>query len=86
MTDGELDSEKVEEIHKLVKKNNRMIRKMYDAQRRAAFFRLLDWVIIVILALIAYIYIEPYIDQLEDLYTKVQSVFEQIPSLNIGEE
>lgn len=77
MADNEIDNEKVEEVHKLVKKNNQMIRKMYDAQRRAAFFRLLYWMVIIILAVIAYISIEPYIDQFEDLYTKVHSTSEQ---------
>ncbi len=86
MTEIEVNSERVEEIHKLVKKNNRMIKRMYDAQRRASFFRFLDWIIIVILAVIAYIYIEPYIGQLEDMYTKVQGTLEEIPGLNIEEE
>ncbi|MFP4617056.1 MAG: hypothetical protein ACLFNR_02750 [Candidatus Paceibacterota bacterium] len=61
------------DVHELVRENNKMLRQMRDAQRRAGFFKILYWVIIVGVALIAYLYIEPYLDDLEALYTEAQN-------------
>ncbi|MGM0482473.1 MAG: hypothetical protein ACQEP6_01245 [Patescibacteria group bacterium] len=61
--------ERVEEIRELARENNKMLRKLYSAQRRSLIFTLFYWAVIVVLAVIAYIYIEPYLDRLEDLYT-----------------
>ncbi len=72
MSEYEGGDERIEEIYKLLKKNNRMVKRMYEAQRRAAFLRILQWVVIIFLAVLVYIYIEPYIVQLESLYDVIQ--------------
>ena len=69
---------KIDEIYKLVRKNNKMVKGMYDAQKRAQMFRLIYWIVIVVLAVMAYLYIEPYIEQTEELYTSAREVFEKM--------
>ncbi|MGM0628804.1 MAG: hypothetical protein ACQESA_00030 [Patescibacteria group bacterium] len=80
------DDERIEEIHELARENNEMLRKLYSAQRRSLMFTFFYWAVIVVLAVIAYIYIEPYLDRLEDLYTTAQEAskeareaFERLP-------
>lgn len=76
MSREEEDEDQIEEIYELTRKNNDLLRKMYFAQRRSAILGLLHWVIIIVMAVIAYIYIEPYIEGLEDLYTAAQQASE----------
>ncbi len=78
MNDNDGSDDRIEEIHKLVRKNYSMTKKMYDAQRRASIFGVLNWAIIIVLAVIAYIYIEPYITQLESMYGAVNEASERI--------
>ena len=77
-----------EEIYRLTKENNRILRKMESERRRGLILRLLHWIVIIVLAVVAYLYIEPYIDRMEDLVSKVKEastgageIIEQIPSV-----
>ncbi len=69
----------VRETHKLAKENNRLIR----AMRRDAFFglifKLIFWAIILGLPVILYFYfLQPYIDQVVNVYGEVQEDVGQI--------
>lgn len=88
MVDGQKENEKLEKVYRLVKKNNDMLVAMRNAKRREGFFKLLQWVVVIILAVVAYLYIEPYLDQLREIYLSAQDVkektrglLEQIPKL-----
>ncbi|MFP4539665.1 MAG: hypothetical protein ACLFNN_01860 [Candidatus Paceibacterota bacterium] len=65
--------ESLADVYELVRENNKMLRQMRDAQRRAGLFKILYWLIIVGVAVVAYLYIEPYLDDLESLYTEAQN-------------
>ena len=71
MSDEDVDDvdERLEEIERLARKNNSMLRSMHSAQRRGVIFRLFHWAVIIVLAVIAYLYIEPYIERFEELYS-----------------
>ncbi len=86
---SESDEDKIDEIYRLVKKNNSMIKRMHDAQKRAFIFRLIKWFVVIALAVAVYVYIEPYVDQFEGLYEnfketseKTQDFLENVPFQN----
>ena len=81
MVDGQKENEKLEKVYRLVKKNNDMLVAMRNAKRREGFFKLLQWVVVIILAVVAYLYIEPYLDQLREIYLSAQDVKEKTRGL-----
>jgi hypothetical protein len=52
----------LERALKLAEDNNRIITKMYRAQKWARFFHTLYWVIVIGTAVGAYYFIQPYVD------------------------
>ena len=54
----------------LSKENNEMLRKVRRVQKRAYAAKIAYWVIVLLLALGAYYYIQPYIQKVTDLYTQ----------------
>lgn len=51
--------------------NNEMLRKLLRAQRWSTFFSALRWIIIIGATVGAYYYLQPYLDQLLDLYEQL---------------
>ncbi len=85
--------EELKRVRKLVERNNILLEKMQAAQRRAALMRLVYWVVVIGVAVVAYIYIEPYIDQLGEMYANVQQAadeaggfFDDLPLEEIREQ
>lgn len=72
-------NEKLDEILELTKENNRMIRALRGAQKRAAAFRLLYWLVIIgLLAFGAFYYVQPYLEQIMGVYAGAQSSIDAI--------
>lgn len=60
--------QRLRNIEKMVSDNNRMLTKMRRAQRNAAFMRLLYWLVIIGLAIMAWYYIQPYLVSVTNEY------------------
>lgn len=58
--------EKIDDIYTIV-------RKMRGAQQRAAAFKIAYWAILIILGFMAVDAIQPYLTQMQDIYSSVQS-------------
>ena len=58
----------LEENLKLSKENNEILRSLRRSMRLARFMSLLYWVLIIGSAVGAYYFVEPYINQIKDLY------------------
>lgn len=57
---------------RLVEENNKLLRKMHRAALWARIVHALYWLIIIALSVGAYIYIQPYVDQLKGVYGGIQ--------------
>ncbi len=65
----------VEENMELSRENNRMIKALYKNYRTVRVFRILYLVLIIGTALGAYYYLEPYLQQISELYTGSANTF-----------
>ncbi|MES2224597.1 MAG: hypothetical protein V4478_01270 [Patescibacteria group bacterium] len=65
--DQELN-DRLARIEKMVGDNSRMLSSMRAAQKRAGYFKLLYWLVIVILAIASFYAIKPYIAQFGAAY------------------
>lgn len=63
---------------KLSRENNKMLKKMRGAQKRAAFFAILKWIIIVIILVGGFYFLQPYFQVVQDLYQQIQTTIGQI--------
>ena len=63
---------------KLAKENNKILRKMRGAQKRAAFFTILKWIIIIIIFAGSFYFLQPYFQVVQDLYQQIQTTIGQI--------
>ncbi|HTH93479.1 MAG TPA: hypothetical protein VL576_03310 [Candidatus Paceibacterota bacterium] len=59
---------RLDNIEKMVSDNNKMLTRMRQVQRRAAYVRILYWVIGIILAIAAWYYVQPYFESVTNEY------------------
>jgi len=85
-TDDNKDS--LEEILKLTKENNKILKKQLSAMRWSRAFKVVYWIIIVGIALGSYYYIQPYIDGILNTYQSIgagmQNINKTLDSVNSG--
>lgn len=62
------ERELLESIRKLTEENNQIVKSLRRLQRWASFWSVFRWVLIIGSALGAYYYLQPYIDQVWELY------------------
>ena len=82
--------EEIAELKDLVQKSvalaedtNRVVRKMHRAQIWARFFQLLWWVVIIgVSGATYYLYFQPYVGKIEQLYEQAQVGTEQVHNWN----
>ncbi len=65
----------------LAKENNKMLHKVRGVQKRAAFFRVLKFVIIIGIAFGAFYFLQPYIDQVEKIIKDSGASIDQLKNL-----
>jgi len=58
----------LEEISKLVRENNEILKSMKKSQRLSQIMRIIYWLFLIGTAFGAYYFIQPYIDSVKDLY------------------
>lgn len=61
--------------------NNKMLRSIYRAQRWGRVWKITYWVAVVALAFGAYYYIQPYVDQLLEVYGGLSGQVENAGSI-----
>lgn len=59
---------KLEELFKMVEENNKLLKKMKRTQEIGQLMRVIYWLVILGTALGAYYFVQPYVDQVKDLY------------------
>ena len=66
------EKELLEKTYALSKENNSMLKKIRSASRWSVFFRVMYWILIVVVAVIAFMFVKPYIDAVFNAYGSVQ--------------
>lgn len=61
------------EIEELVRENNEILRKMQRAQVRGKVYRALYWIIIIVMAVAAFYFIQPYVESVRNAYDTYES-------------
>ncbi len=62
----------LERTYKLVEENNNILRSIRRATRFSMAFRILYWVVIIVVSFGAYYFIQPYIETMLGAYEQVQ--------------
>lgn len=66
------EKELLEKTYALSKENNGILKKIRSASRWSVFFRLMYWVFIAIIAIVAFMFVKPYVDAVFNAYNNVQ--------------
>jgi hypothetical protein len=71
----------LEEVVALSRENNAMVRKLVSAQRTAMLWKLSYWVIIIVITLIAYFALQPYLTSLTKIYSggDINQILDSLP-------
>ena len=78
------DRELLQKTFQLAEENNAMLRKMRRSMRVANAMRIVYWLIIIGLSVGALYFIQPYIDQLLQVYSGAQSDLQSVQNLVSG--
>jgi hypothetical protein len=70
----------LKETFELSKDNNKMLKRLQSNMRWGRFIHSLYWIIIIGSAFGAYYFVQPYIDQLLQVYSGVQNIGDSIPT------
>ncbi len=71
-------NEELSEVLGLVKENNKILRKMQRASRFSSFMRYIYWILIIGSTASAYYYLQPYINQLLQIYDQLDSTVRSV--------
>lgn len=72
------DKELLERTLKISEENNKILKGMRRAGRFAFFFRMFYWMIIIGIGLGSYYFIEPYLKQVMDTYSVINSTVKNL--------
>lgn len=56
------------QTHRMVEESNALLRKMHRADLVARAFRLFYWIVIIGLSVGAYYFVQPYVEQIQNVY------------------
>ena len=68
-------------MYQMVEENNKMLKKLIKKGRWTMFFRTIKYIIIIIMIIGSWYYTKPFIDQVKELYIKVNDTTESIGEL-----
>jgi len=68
----ESENQKLDELLKLEKENNEILRGVRKRQRWATFFHILYWLVIGGIAVASYHFLQPYLESLFKAYSTIQ--------------
>ncbi len=69
------------EIYDLVKENNHMLKGMRRANRWSSIIRVIYWIIIIVVAVIAYNFVQPYLNTALKAYQSLQGSINSVKSV-----
>ena len=75
------ERELLDRILDLSEENNKILRKMQRANRIATVFHIIYYVVLVGVAIGAFVYLQPYIDSIMKSYSSFRGAFEQLQHL-----
>lgn len=75
-----------EKTKKLVEENNELLHKMQNAQTRGKIYRIIRWIIILALAIAAFYFVQPYIEQVQNTYDSLNEMRESAEQGGFSEE
>lgn len=78
----EQESLLLKKVAELTEENNKILRHMQSAARRARVWSALKLLAIIIALAVGYYYLQPYIRQVSDLYNQVQELQRSTQELN----
>ena len=64
-------NDKLEKLTRIVEEDHKMLKGVYTRMRIGSAFRIVYWGLILLAALGAYVYIQPYIDSFKEAYESV---------------
>ncbi|MBI3633681.1 MAG: hypothetical protein HY226_05320 [Candidatus Vogelbacteria bacterium] len=73
-------NEESSELLELVRENNKILRSMRRSARIGSFMRYVYWILIIGSAASAYYYLQPYINQLLNVYNELNSTVKNVNS------
>ena len=68
-------------MYEMIEENNKMLKKLIKKGRWAIFFKGIRYIIIIITIIGSWYYTKPFIDQIKELYIKVNDTTESISEL-----
>jgi len=69
------------EIYDLVKENNHMLKGMRRANRFSSILRVIYWILIIAVSVIAYNFIQPYLNSALNAYQNLQGSINSVKSV-----
>ena len=72
----------LEQIADLSEENNRLLRKIRNTGRWSLAYNLIYWIVIIGISLGAYYYIQPYIDQLQGVYSGAKGTVKDVQNIS----
>ena len=79
-----MDEFDTQELLRLTKENNRILKKMNNRERTKSFFGFLKFALIATFFVLSYIKLQPYLAQLGGIYQQVNSGSESMAELKEG--
>ena len=76
--------EQLDEVTKLTRQNNKIIRKIQRSMRVGLIFRMLYWILIIGSMLGAYYYLQPFIDDIGETYNNLIDIPEKIKTFDLS--
>lgn len=78
---NEQQQKMLEEVVALSRENSAMIRKLVNAQRMAAMWRAAYWIIIIVVSVIGYFALQPYLTSLTSIYSggDINQILDSLP-------
>jgi hypothetical protein len=73
-----MEEKESKELLELTRENNKMLHSMIRSARVSRFFRMVYWAFIIGSFIGTYYYLQPYIDQLMQIYGQVSSTLKDV--------
>jgi len=78
----EQERDLLEKTHSLAKENHKILKELQAARRRAALFKMLYWLIVVIIALVIFYQLYPALEQILEVYGTGSDLLNNIPDIS----
>lgn len=71
----------LEDTYNLAEENNKMLRKVRGVQKREAIFSGLKWLVVIIIGVGSFYFLQPYIDFVKEFVTSAGATLNKIDSI-----